>query len=67
MKANHLKQKKLDFSSFRQFNYVPAYLSLDIDFIYFLIEYPNHLIPFRPEYAANIFQPLTLEFWIVWV
>jgi hypothetical protein len=27
----------------------------------------HHLIPFRSEFAASIFQPSTLEFWIVWV
>ena len=35
--------------------------------LYFQGEYTNHLIPFHWEFAAYIFQPLTLEFWIVWV
>jgi hypothetical protein len=27
----------------------------------------DHLIPFHSEFAAYTFQPLTPEFWIVWV
>jgi hypothetical protein len=33
----------------------------------FLDVFTYHLIPFHREFAAYIFQPLTLEFWIVWV
>jgi len=32
-----------------------------------VIESANHLVPFHREFAAHIFQPLTPEFWIVWV
>lgn len=39
----------------------------DVRFIYLLIRYTNHLILFHREFAAYIFQPLTPEFWIVWV
>jgi len=35
--------------------------------IYFPIKCINHLIPFHREFAAYSFQPLTPEFWIVWV
>ena len=35
--------------------------------IYSLIELLNHPVLFQREFAAYIFQPLTREFWIVWL